>query len=461
MITEARRCGLKFKSDYTNDPTNFDVMRADPDTFKNAISKRDKDGRLYDPRKGLGGYYRYGPRSWCRPSIPRSRNGKTTRSRSSAPRFTRAFSGASKTMRRPTRRLGFRPVYDVVKDDGEIVSPDKYSIAPATEPFETRKAAVQRALAQEHVWNWVWLRRIVYFSTVGATLWLVLFPLLSGAQEADEFNSRIRWVSDLVRFAGGFLPDAASTWIDGYARAPAAFSALVILVIVLLSLGTRIAGRTSNLMASIWQKTPDAPTGLPHENWIYDLRSSPRYIRFHERMKKKIAPAFFAVVFVYLAFALASHLSFDVWDVAGYTCVPTTPTPVPLAVGKTSKPIEFKDVGSVQGDGHHSRGPRRGIFCNHSSESAGTMVRRCHQNRLFRSGAFPQKSRRCGTSAFISRYSCRCGGSSSTIGSRSCCATATLAARNHFTFQIPTTIRSVSPSNLRAAANCSSSSMTP
>jgi hypothetical protein len=24
---------------------------------------QDKDGRLYDPRKGLGGYYRYGPRS--------------------------------------------------------------------------------------------------------------------------------------------------------------------------------------------------------------------------------------------------------------------------------------------------------------------------------------------------------------------------------------------------------------
>ena len=37
-------------------------MIADPDTFKNAVSKRDKDGKLYDPRKGLGGYYRYGPR---------------------------------------------------------------------------------------------------------------------------------------------------------------------------------------------------------------------------------------------------------------------------------------------------------------------------------------------------------------------------------------------------------------
>src|SRR5207253_7770035 len=51
MITEARRCGLRFKSDYADQPPNPDLMIADPDTFKNAISRRDKDGRLYDPRK--------------------------------------------------------------------------------------------------------------------------------------------------------------------------------------------------------------------------------------------------------------------------------------------------------------------------------------------------------------------------------------------------------------------------
>ena len=58
MINEARHCGLKFKSDAVTPP----AVPADPDTFKSAISKRDKDGRISDPRKGLGGYYRYGPR---------------------------------------------------------------------------------------------------------------------------------------------------------------------------------------------------------------------------------------------------------------------------------------------------------------------------------------------------------------------------------------------------------------
>ena len=134
-----------------------------------------------------------------------------------------------------------------------------------------------RAEAQEHVWNEIWKRRILYFATVGATLWLVVFPLVSSAQRADEYYSRLRWVSDLVRFIGGFLPGFASTWINGYARAPFWFVVMVLLLAGLMYLSTRVASRTSNLMSSIWRQTPAAPSGLP-DNWIYRLRSSPAYI---------------------------------------------------------------------------------------------------------------------------------------------------------------------------------------
>jgi hypothetical protein len=216
--------------------------------------------------------------------------------------------------------IGLPPCYDVVKDDGEIISPDKFSIANATSPLESSAAAEQRALAQEHVWNWVWARRIAYFATVGATLWLVSFPLVSSAQRADEFYSRLRWVSDLVRFLGGFLPKFASTWIDGYARAPFWFAAMVLLLVVLLSASTWIASRTSNLMSSIWRKTPAAPLGLPNDP-IYKLRSSKAYIGFHNGLKHTVAPAFFAAVFLYLGLSVASHISFNVFDVWGNTCV--------------------------------------------------------------------------------------------------------------------------------------------
>jgi uncharacterized protein (DUF2235 family) len=341
MITEAQRCGLRFKSDYANLPDSPDLMRADPDTFKNAISKRDKDGRLYDPRKGLGGYYRYGPRKLVPVFYPETKKEEDDEIEVEHAKIHESVFRRIENHAQAYAPLGLPPCYDVVKDSGEIVSPDDFRIAPGREPFETREAAAKRALAQEHVWNWVWARRIAYFATVGATLWLVMFPLLSSAQKVDELTSRFRMVSDFVRFLGSFLPDFASTWVEGYARAPEWFLALAGLVIGLLALSSRIASHAANLMAAIWRKTPQAPTGLP-DNSVYRLRSSRLYIAFHEGLKKKIAPAFFAVMFVYLAAGLASHFLFDVLDVAGYTCEGSkTPLVELKAVGQKSDPVDF------------------------------------------------------------------------------------------------------------------------
>jgi len=330
MITEAQRCGLKFKSDAVPPP----ALPADPDTFKNAISKRDKDGRLYDPRKGLGGYYRYGPRKLvelCNYKYSKKEDDEVVIER---PKIHETVFRRIGTHAHAYAPVGLPPVYDVVKDDGLIVTPDQYG-------FETTTAAKARADTQEHVWNTIWLRRIVYFATVGATLGLVIFPLVSGAERYDEFTSPIRWVSDLLRFAGGFLPNFASTWIDGYARAPGSFLVMAGLVIGLLLLSSFIAGRSANLMALIWRRAREAPSGLP-DNWIYHLRSSPLYIRVHEDLKRRIAPAFFAVVFVYLGLAIVSHLSFDVLDVAGFTFVHRGDEPA--AVLKVSPPKPNKPI---------------------------------------------------------------------------------------------------------------------
>jgi hypothetical protein len=72
-------------------------------------------------------------------------------------------------------------------------------------------------------------------------------------------------------------------------------------------------------MAAIWQNRPSAPRGLP-TGWIYRLRSSRPYRAVHEGLKRRWAPAFFAALFVYLGATLASHLLYNVQDVAGLTC---------------------------------------------------------------------------------------------------------------------------------------------
>jgi uncharacterized protein (DUF2235 family) len=310
MITEAQRCGLKFKSDAVPPPP---ALPADPDTFKNAASKRDKDGRLYDPRQGLGGYYRYGPRKLallCNYKYSKKQDDEVVIER---PKIHEAVFRRIGNHAHAYAPVGLPPVYDVVKENGAIVTHDQYG-------FETDNDARRRAETQEHIWNEIWKRRIVYFATVAATLWLFAFPLLRSAPRSDEYSSPIRWVSDIIRIVGNFLPGFAETWINGFARSPGQFVALLLLVTGLILFGTRIASRISDRMGAIWRGIPVAPPGLP-DNWIYRLRSNPYYIALHEGLKRKWAPALFAALFVYLGVTFASHLLYNVQDVAGWTCV--------------------------------------------------------------------------------------------------------------------------------------------
>ncbi len=329
MLTEAQHCGLKFKSDRPADPA---APVADPDTFKNAVSKCDKDGRIYDPRKGLGGYYRYGPRKLvqlCNAKYSKKEDDEVLIER------PKIHESAFKRIRNHAHAyapMGLPVLYDVVTGDGAIVTSDQYGV-------ETALQARSRADAQEHVWNLIWQRRIAYFATVAATLLLLVFPLVNGAERADEFTSPWRWVADILRVAQGFLPGFAKIWIDGYARAPGTFLLMAMSVGILLWLGTWIASRTADMMASIWHHSSTAPSGLP-DNWIYRLRSSKRYIAFHEGLKRTVAPAFFALVFAYLGVAIASHLAFNIQDVAGFMCTDSAEV-IRLKPNEKSAPIEF------------------------------------------------------------------------------------------------------------------------
>src|SRR3981081_2463299 len=158
---------------------------ADPDAFKHAISMGDKDGRIYDPRAGLGGYYRYGPRKLvqlCKYKYSKNEHDQVTIER---PKIHETVFRRIRNHAHAYAPIGLPATYDIVRDNGEIVTPDQYG-------YETSDAAKARADAQEQVRNEIWKRRIVYFATVGATVWLLAFPLVSGAQRAGECRSPVR-----------------------------------------------------------------------------------------------------------------------------------------------------------------------------------------------------------------------------------------------------------------------------
>jgi uncharacterized protein (DUF2235 family) len=325
MLSEATTCGLRFKS----------VPDANPQTYGHPNTAQDKDGRIYDPRKGLGGYYRYGPRDM-------TTLGKELLSRRGHEALPRVHESVLKRIQ--NRAHSYTPTglpdrYEIVTADGEVLAPEQSSYEPAAQ-------ALARWHLQEKVWNTVWLRRIVYFLTVGVSVYLFAFPLMRAVPVDDEYKTQLRWASDIVRMIGGVLPSAAQPWIDGYARQPGQFILVALLLAVMLLWGSWLAGKIQSQMDILWQNSlgsrlvdEGSPTDL-----IYRLRTNQIYIWIHQTLKTSVAPAFFALLFAYLGVTFTSHALFNIQDDAGWVCRESaarlqtlSPGEIVLADGSTRK----------------------------------------------------------------------------------------------------------------------------
>lgn len=175
IMKEAQARGLEFKT-APNKSTN-----PDPDMMANAEWHRDKDGRLYDSRNGMGGYYRYGPRkiedlskmrfSWRKGD--RVENGIPTIHETA---IQRAQKGANRYA-----PIGIPQKYTVLSDAG----------LAQQSSVESDGQAKTRCTKQEEIWNYVWRRRIIYFTTSGTgnrthTGWRHVPNRCAGGDAADR-----------------------------------------------------------------------------------------------------------------------------------------------------------------------------------------------------------------------------------------------------------------------------------
>jgi uncharacterized protein (DUF2235 family) len=306
IMKEAELCGLRFKA----------APEADPDAAATARSSADKDGRLYDSRHALGGYYRYGPRKiydLCHRRASRREDDEVTidvpKVHESA--IDRAANGAH-----AYAPIGLPARYAVVLRNGEIVEGPR-------NPFETPEQAQARAAVQERVWDLVWWRRVVYFATLGASAYLLLFPLLRQTVRAHEFSTPLRIVSDGVRLLGAFLPAFAGWWLDAFAANPGRFLAALLALVACMTAGVMLGSAINGAMHSLWRTilwrraTPAGglPTGL-----VYRLRTHSAYRGLHWAMKRHVIPLVSAVLLLYLGAAVVSHVVFDIADAAGSFC---------------------------------------------------------------------------------------------------------------------------------------------
>jgi uncharacterized protein (DUF2235 family) len=300
IMTQARQCGLLFKAQPDHDP----------DAFLRAKSSRDKDGRMYDSRAGLGGYYRYGPRKIQDLSHARFSNVPDDAVEIALPKI---HESAFKRIRATNAYapIGLPPAYAVVDDNGEVLK-------DAANPYESPDQARARANAQERVWNTVWKRRAVYFLTVAASAHLALFPVLYQTDKAAEYSTPFRPVSELLRAIGSVLPGFANWWIDAFAANPGRFLLGAGLLAAFILWGVRLGGQITDGMLAIW-RSPASNAALPAD-MIYKLRTSPPYRWVLWAMKRHAVPFLSALLLLYCGFAVLSHVSFNILDATGMFC---------------------------------------------------------------------------------------------------------------------------------------------
>ena len=325
IMAEARDCGLRFK---TSPP-------ADSDAMAQRQSARDKDGRLYDPRRGIGGYYRYGPRKISDLCHMRFSKNPDDEVEISVPKI---HESALKRVREGARvyaPIGLPLQYAVVTDDRRILPPEQNHYEPPVR-------AQARAKAQELVWNLVWCRRVVYFATVAASLQLLLYPLFRPLPRADELSTMLRPVSDLVRLVGAFVPDALDVWLDTYAADPSQFLIAAGAVVALILLGSAIGAKITDEMRSVWKSESPVPRSGWFHDRVYRLRTNAAYQWTIWFIKRHLAPFLFAAAFLYLGLAFASHLIFNFEDAAGLICRGTDANNLKrLEPGEESGPVKF------------------------------------------------------------------------------------------------------------------------
>jgi hypothetical protein len=278
-----------------------------------------KFGKMYDSRRGLGGFYRYLPRKMS--ALTNDIANPKNRVVIARPKI---HESVIERICRGTDR--YAPIvlpsrYAVVKENGDIVD--------QPQPLEDQTQSQSRANLQENIWNRVWWKRGAYFSSIIVALALLAFPLYREATRVCE--GRLCFISPLIVWVGAFLPSFAGTWLDAYRTHPAAFSVLLGIFAGLLAIGSTLQGRICDGMKRLWEPICGAPHTIvkvapPPSGFPYAFRTSAPYQLVFRVIKQFVLPLVFGVAAAAVILQLAGRTVFNVMSSGGFVC-PDTATP--------------------------------------------------------------------------------------------------------------------------------------
>jgi len=245
IMTEAGKCGLKFDAEKLRDNAWRDIGKAQ--NFR---------GRLYNSRRGLASYYRYGPRRI--EELIDAHRGTRDEVIISIPKvhhsvFDRIMAGID----------AYAPInlpehYAVVNADGTVTE----------NTYEQPAQASRRRNEQEAIWNRVWLRSIIYGGKVALSLFLAAFPLIFAKPDGAACTDPFCALRPAITTLGMVLPGFMSPWTTSFAANPGPFTFVTIVLAMLIAAGLWMELEITSNMRRIWERrllaaAPVAPPAAP------------------------------------------------------------------------------------------------------------------------------------------------------------------------------------------------------
>jgi uncharacterized protein (DUF2235 family) len=302
MATEAQKYGVRFAPSLR---TNGNLI---PDAW---IERAVACAPMNDSRRGAGAYYRYHPRP-----VERLCNDTDFNVTVRRPKIHESVLVRLRDTTDAYACLTLPRHYAVVTSGGEILSGDADAEPPAgaPNPYEHSSQAAAREVHREDAFNFVWARRILYFVTVGVTLFVLLLPLFPDL--VDVGTGRHTYLGPLVGTLSAFVPGFADGWLAYYEERPAQLFVGAAIILGLLLWSSALERQMVDRMRKIWRaggfKAKPIPVPAARSDWRFRLRTSRAYRGTFRLFSHHVWPNVFGVVLLYvIAFALPLRAGFE------------------------------------------------------------------------------------------------------------------------------------------------------
>ena len=332
--------------------------------------------KLNDSRKGLAAYYRYKPRNiletYTAPPYKPSFRDDLHRIwrllwKIPDPQLE-ILADLHPTMPRHVLPAPEATFHETIFDRVEKGT-DRYApvVMPATYSFTDKTGMITnawhpadpgppRSHVQDDVWNWIWLRRIVYFLTVFATLFVAFIPFFVIYTPGFGRETVGGFVNPIVNAASSFLPAFLEPWFAAFRNAPGFVLAGAIALGALLFWGSNLQQRIRDVSRVAWHSPHGYQTLAGWRAAVYKVRRWGIYKATFYLLTHWIFPtAIMFWLFWWLAFGTANTLGLICKGTGGVEVTNTGPAnqaaaAMPPFVMETAKVCNATGMKVTQGE---------------------------------------------------------------------------------------------------------------